>query len=87
MKQYIETLVRRALALPRRQLMLAGAVGVLLGASVVVYASPHHSAAGNVDLSSQTRRATNRYRPTEQEWTNLVVAQVSSTSMLTKGAS
>ena len=77
LKQYIDTLVRRVLALPRRQLILAGAAGVLLGAGVVVYASTHHSAAGhNTDISSQTRRATNRYRPTEQEWVNLVVAQV-----------
>ncbi len=30
----------------------------------------------NTDISSQTRRITNRYRPTQEEWTNLVVAQV-----------
>jgi cobalt-zinc-cadmium efflux system membrane fusion protein len=76
LKQYIETLLRRVLALPRRQLILAGAAGVLLGAGVVVYASSHHSVAGHSDVSSQTRRATNRYRPTEQEWANLVIAQV-----------
>jgi cobalt-zinc-cadmium efflux system membrane fusion protein len=76
LKQYAETLVQCARALSRRQLMLAGAAVVLLGAGVVVYASSHHAPSGNIDLSSQTRRATNRYRPTEQEWSNLVVAQV-----------
>jgi len=77
LKQYVDKLRRRVLALPRRQLILAGAAGVLLGAGVVVYASTHHSAVGhNTDISSQTRRTVNRYRPTEQEWANLVVAQV-----------
>lgn len=76
-KQYAETLVRRVIALPRRQLILAGAAGVLLGAGVVVYASSHlPGPAHHTDISSQTRRTTNRYRPTENEWTNLAVAQV-----------
>jgi cobalt-zinc-cadmium efflux system membrane fusion protein len=79
-RHYVEKLAQRAFSLSRRQLMLAGAAAVLLGAGVVVYASSHHAPAGNTDLSSQTRRATNRYRPTEQEWSNLFVAQVSQRS-------
>ena len=78
MKQQFETMVQRVSALPRRQLMLGGAVGVCLIAGAVVLLMPSRvSIAHNTDISSQTRRATNRYRPTEQEWANLVVAQVS----------
>jgi cobalt-zinc-cadmium efflux system membrane fusion protein len=81
LKQQFETLVRRVSALPRRQLLLGSAVGgcLVIGA-VVLLASQRTSVAHNTDVSSQTRRTTNRYRPTEQEWANLVVAQVGQTS-------
>ncbi len=78
MKQQFQTLVQRMSALTRRQQMLGGAACVCLVAGAIVLLMPQtHSAAGhNTDISSQNRRAINRYRPTEQEWTNLVVAQV-----------
>ena len=76
MKQYADILMRRLKAQPRRHLIVAGAGCALLAVGVSIYglsrqpATPH-----NTDISSQNRRVINRYRPTEQEWANLVVAK------------
>ena len=77
MKQPFEQLLQRVSAMPRRQKIMAGAGGVVLAAAVVMLGpSRPQTVTHNTDISSQTRRTVNRYRPTQEEWTNLVVAQV-----------
>jgi membrane fusion protein, heavy metal efflux system len=77
LKQPFEQLLQRASAMPRRQKIMAGAGGVVLAAAVVMFGpSRPHPVTHNTDISSQTRRTVNRYRPTQEEWANLVVAQV-----------
>jgi cobalt-zinc-cadmium efflux system membrane fusion protein len=76
-RKVIDTLRWRALASHyRHRLAIAGAI--LLAAGVAVFALPrsHPGDSQGEDISSQSRRSTKLYHPTELEWTNLTVEPV-----------
>jgi cobalt-zinc-cadmium efflux system membrane fusion protein len=80
LRQVSERLLRHVSSLPRRRMIAAGAACalVVLGAGAVAFTVYEHPQGGmyEADVSSRARLPSTRYRPTDFEWTNLVVESV-----------
>lgn len=90
MQQRIDEWMGRIASLPRRRLLMLGAAGIALIAGAAVLSLSPHPRPGlhefDAEISSQTRRATNRYRPTDAEWSNLTVEKVEQRSFVSERA-
>jgi cobalt-zinc-cadmium efflux system membrane fusion protein len=63
--------------MPRRSLMLAGASAAALVAGIAVLTfGDRHAVSSHSEISTQAKRGGGRYRPTDVEWTNFVLATV-----------
>ena len=78
LRQAFKQLLRQLPALPRERLMLAGAVvaAVAVGIAGLLAFEQPRAVMHDADISSQSKRPSSRYRPTDAEWANLTVEQV-----------
>lgn len=78
MRQSIERILQACAAQPRHVMLGAGAGIAMLAAGALLLGFNDRPSARlqNADVSSQSKRASSRYRPTEAEWANLVVEAV-----------